>query len=147
MVCIWYLFRSYFIAFVLVLWHETDRKQKLRVVVERQQCLFSCFPYCMLIQLSLILIHIWYTGFTFIHTFLLCSPFFGSLSGSYSALLFLCAQMHCSYIYEREFSQINQLSLCSTGTIKVLVILTIHVNALNFNYFHMQINITCSVYL
>lgn len=39
------------------------------------------------------------------------------------------------------------LAYALQGPIKVLVILTIHINDLNCNYFHMQIKRTCSLYL
>jgi len=41
----------------------------------------------------------------------------------------------------------TSLACAPQGPINVLVILTIRVNALNFNYFHMQINSTRSLYL
>lgn len=48
---------------------------------------------------------------------------------------------------EEGLAKQTSLAYAPQGPINVLVILTSHVNALNFNYFHMQINSTCSLYL
>lgn len=148
-VCILYFFKSYFIAFVLVLWHETGTKQEIKVEAERQQCLGNCFSRCMLIQPSLLLIYIWYIGFTFIRTFFCFVHLYVVLFFWVITLLY-CSSVHNSTaaIFMKG-SLVKQTSLACApwGLIKVLVILTIHVNALNFNYIHMQINSTCSLYL
>lgn len=97
---------------------------------------------------SLILISVWYTGFTFIHTFLLCSPLFGSLFQAVTLLYCSCVCNSTAVIFVEEgLAKQTSLAYAPQGPINVLVILTSHVNALNFNYFHMQINSTCSLYL
>lgn len=118
-------------------------------MAERQQCLFSCLPHHVPIQSSLILIYIWYAGFTFFfNTFLLCSPLLGSLFQAVTLLYCSCVHNSIAVIFMKEsLAKQTSLAWAPQGPIKVLVILTIHVNALNFNYFHMQINSTCSLYL
>lgn len=89
-------------VFVSILWHEAGMKWEIKAGAERQQYLFSYLPHYILTELSLILICICYPGITFIHVFFpLFTLIWFSFSGSYFALLFLCAQFHCSYIYER----------------------------------------------
>lgn len=96
-----------FIAFVLILWHETSMKWEIKAVAERQQCLFSCLPHYILVELSLILIYTCYTGVTFIHAFFLCSPLFGFLFQAVSLLYCSCVHNSTAVIFMKDFSQTN----------------------------------------
>lgn len=117
-------------------------------MAERQQCLFSCLPHYMLIQSSLILIFGTLDLHIFFNTFLLCSPLLGSLFQAVTLLYCSCVHNSTAVIFMKEsLAKQTSLAWAPQGPIKVLVILTIHVNALNFNYFHMQINSTCSLSL
>lgn len=97
------------IAFVLILWHETSMKWKIKAVAERQQCLFSCLPRYILVELSLILTYISYTGVTFIHAFFLCSPLFVFFFFFQAVTLLYCSCVHNStaVIFMKDFSQTN----------------------------------------
>lgn len=147
---LWYASATFsqvtFIAFVLILWHETSVKWEIKAVAEMQQWLFSCLPYYILLELSLVLIYICYTGAIFIHAFFLCSPLFGFLFQAVTLLYCSCVHNSTAVIFMKVFSQ-TSLVYVPQGLIKVLIILTIHVNNLNFNYLHMQINSTHSLYL
>lgn len=96
-----------FIAFVSILWHETSMKWEIKAVAERQQCLFSCLPHYILVELSLILIYTCYTGVTFIHAFFLCSPLFGFLFQAVNLLYCSCVHNSTAVIFMKDFSQTN----------------------------------------